>query len=593
MEFPDVLSSATASSDEERRLRLIIEATPNAMLMVDGEGCIVLVNSETEKLFGYRRDELYAMRVDQLIPERFRVHHRDYRQAFFEHPDARAMGAGRHLFGLRSDGTEVPIEIGLNPLETDEGTFVLAAIIDITERKRAEERLREAEAALQENALRREMLAELTHLANHDHLTNLPNRTMLLNHLVDAISGADDTDTEIVVLLLDLDHFKRVNDSLGHHMGDQLLLATSERLQGWVRDDDLVARLGGDEFVLVFSGVPDGKALTPRIEELMQVLLAPVDVQGHELAVTVSMGAVRYPEDGADPTALLKNADTAMYHAKASGRNNFQWFYDAMLDETNDKIAIAAALRQAIEREELTVVYQPLVDLGSGAVVGMEALARWESPELGPIGPDRFIPVAEDSGMIRQLGTWVLLRACRDAQLIQAGLGRPLRLAVNVSPRQFHGPDLWDVVTGVLEETGFDPAWLELEITEGILMDDPYDVIELLKAFRTLGIRIVVDDFGTGFSSLSYLTRFPIDKIKIDRSFIRELNIDDADAAIVDTIIVMAHSLGMTVVAEGVETGEQERYLQRRACDEAQGFRYGPGVSVERFGPVARLNAPI
>lgn len=593
MEFPDVLSSATASSDEERRLRLIIEATPNAMLMVDGEGCIVLVNSETEKLFGYARAELYSMRVDELIPERFRVHHRDYRQAFFAHPDARAMGAGRHLFGLRSDGTEVPIEIGLNPLETDEGTFVLAAIIDITERKRAEERLREAEVALQENALRREMLAELTHLANHDHLTDLPNRTMLLNHLVDAIGRADATSTEIVVLLLDLDHFKRVNDSLGHHMGDQLLLAMSDRLQGWVREDDLVARLGGDEFVLVFSDLPDGKALTPRLEELMQVLLAPVDVQGHELAVTVSMGAVRYPEDGADPTALLKNADTAMYHAKASGRNNFQWFYDAMLDETNDKIAIAAALRQAIEREELTVVYQPQVDLGTGAVVGMEALARWESPELGPIGPDRFIPVAEDSGMIRQLGAWVLRRACRDTLLIQAGLGRPLRLAVNVSPRQFHGPDLWDVVTEVLEETGFDPAFLELEITEGILMDDPYDVIELLKAFRTLGIRIVVDDFGTGFSSLSYLTRFPIDKIKIDRTFVRELNVDDADAAIVDTIIVMAHTLGMTVVAEGVETGEQERYLQRRACDEAQGFRYGPGVSAERFGAVARMNAPL
>jgi EAL domain-containing protein (putative c-di-GMP-specific phosphodiesterase class I) len=264
-----------------------------------------------------------------------------------------------------------------------------------------------------------------------------------------------------------------------------------------------------------------------------------------------------------------------------------------MLDETNDKMAIAAALRAAIDREEITVVYQPLVDLGSGVVIGMEALARWESPELGPIGPDRFIPVAEDSGMIRQLGKWVLRRACRDTLLIQAGLGRKLRLAVNVSPRQFHGPDLWDVVNEVLEETGFDPAWLELEITEGILMEDPYDVIELLKAFRTLGIKIVVDDFGTGFSSLSYLTRFPIDKIKIDRTFVRELGVDDADAAIVDTIIVMAHSLGMAVVAEGVETGDQERYLQRRACDQAQGFRYGPGVTAERFGAVARMNAPI
>jgi diguanylate cyclase (GGDEF)-like protein/PAS domain S-box-containing protein len=589
----DALSSASRSSDEERRLRLIIEATPNAMLMVESEGRIVLVNSETERLFGYSRDELLSMRVDQLIPERFRWLHHGYRQEFFAHPDTRAMGAGRHLFGLRSDGTEVPIEIGLNPLETDEGTFVLAAIIDITERKRAEERLREAEAALQEDALRREMLAEVTHLATHDHLTDLPNRTKLIAYLLNAIEWAERTDTEIVVLLLDLDHFKRINDSLGHHMGDELLLAMSERLQQWVQEGDLVARLGGDEFVLVFSGVPDAKAVTPRIEELMQLVLAPVDLQGHELAVTVSLGAARFPENGTDPTSLLKNADTAMYHAKSSGRNNFQWFYDAMLDETNDKLAIAAALRQAIEHEELSVVYQPQVDLGSGVVVGLEALARWQSPELGPVGPDRFIPVAEDSGMIRPLGEWVLRRACRDTLKIQAELGRQLRLAVNVSPRQFHSPDLWTIVTQVLAETGFDPAWLELEITEGILMDDPYDVIELLRKFRTLGIRIVVDDFGTGFSSLSYLTRFPIDKIKIDRSFVREVDTDDADAAIVDTIIVMAHTLGMTVVAEGVETGDQERYLQRRACDEAQGFRYGPGVPADRFAGMARMVAPI
>ncbi len=588
MEFPDVLAAAATSSDEESRLRLIIEATPNAMLMVDVEGRIVLVNSETERLFGYDRDRLLEMTVDDLIPERFRGHHSHYRKAFFARPDKRAMGAGRDLYGVRSDGTEVPIEIGLNPLETDEGTFVLAAIIDITERKRSEERLREAEAALREDTMRRKLLAEVTHLANHDVLTDLPNRTMLLNHLVEVLTKAESNNHEIVVVLLDLDHFKRINDSLGHHMGDELLLAMSERLQEWVAPGDLVARLGGDEFVIVFRGVPDGKDLNPRIEELLQAVLAPTEVHGHELAVTVSMGAVRYPEDGPDPATLLKNADTAMYHAKASGRNNFQWFYEAMLDETNDRIAIAAALRQAVEREELSVVYQPQIDLGTGQVVGMEALARWESPELGPIGPDRFIPVAEDGGMIRQLGEWVLRRACTDALEIEAALGRPLRLAVNVSPPQFRGGDWWSVVNDVLAETGFDPRRLELEITEGILMDDPYDVIELLKSLRALGIRIVVDDFGTGFSSLAYLTRFPIDKIKIDRSFVRAVARRDADAAIVDTIIVMAHTLGMTVVAEGVETGEQERYLQRRACDEAQGFRYGPGVAVERFADVAR-----
>jgi EAL domain-containing protein (putative c-di-GMP-specific phosphodiesterase class I) len=325
----------------------------------------------------------------------------------------------------------------------------------------------------------------------------------------------------------------------------------------------------------------------------MDVVLAPIDVQGHEIVVTVSMGAVRYPEDGPDPTALLKSADTAMYQAKAAGRNNFQWFFEAMLDEAHDKMAIAAALRQAIEREELAVVYQPQVDLATGEVVGMEALARWESPELGSIGPDRFIPVAEESGMIGLLGQWVLRRACRDALAIQAELGRPMRLAVNVSPRQFHSPDWWTVVNRVLTDTGFDPAWLELEITEGILMEGPHDVVDLLHAFRMLGIRIVVDDFGTGFSSLAYLTRFPIDKIKIDRSFVRAMHVDDTDAAIVDTIIVMAHTLGMAVVAEGVETVDQQRYLHRREADEAQGYLYGPGVPAERFAAAADAVAAI
>jgi diguanylate cyclase (GGDEF)-like protein len=407
---------------------------------------------------------------------------------------------------------------------------------------------------------------------------------MLLNHLVEVIARADREGDELVVLLLDLDHFKRINDSMGHHMGDELLLAMSARLQAWVREGDLVARLGGDEFVIVFGGVPDGKALGPRIEELMQIVLGPVDVHGQELAVTVSMGGVRYPADGGDPATLLKNADTAMYHAKASGRNDFQWFYGAMLDETNDKMAIAAALRPALERDELAVVYQPQVDLDSGRVVGMEALARWSSPELGPVGPDRFIPVAEDSGMIRQLGRWVLGTACRDALAIEAAVGGPLRLAVNVSPRQFHSDEWGSVVTEVLAETGFDPHHLDLEITEGILMDDPYDVIEQLQAFRDLGIRIVVDDFGTGFSSLSYLTRFPIDKIKIDRSFVQHIGQQGESVAIVTAIITLCRAMGLTVTAEGVETEDQKNFLSQTGCSEMQGYLFSRALPEEEIG---------
>ena len=811
----DVLNAGSATSDDEKRLRLVIEATPNAMVMVDVQGNVVLVNSQTEHLFGYDRAELLDMRVEQLIPERFRRRHKGYRNTFLAAPDTRTMGAGRDLYGLRKDGTEVPIEIGLNPLETDDGAFVLASIIDITERKRSEERLlhvveaapnamimvnedgqivlvnsqtersfgyareelltmrvedllpdrfrpnhegfrngffskpdrremgvgrelfgrrkdgteipieiglnpiqvldenfvlasiiditerllvQAAENALRENVLRRSILDSLPfsiiatdakgtivtanpaaekllgyrnhelvgapigsiqgvvdgedlsesgftelnsspgdderewvykrrdgsripvneanaamydddgevsgfltvayditkrieaqafvkHLAHHDFLTDLPNRTRLLDHLVAAIAKAEAARPtgRIVTLLMDLDHFKRVNDSLGHHVGDELLLRMSTRLRECVREDDLVARLGGDEFVVVFGDVDDADTLAVRINELMQAVSAPIDVNGHELIVSASMGGAIYPVDGTDPGSLIKNADTAMYHAKTAGRNNFQWFFESMLDETNDKIALSAALRHALSLDELAVAYQPLVSLETGEVVGMEALARWNSLELGVVSPDRFIPVAEDSGMILQLGEWVLRKACTDAVAIQGEFGRPLKLAVNVSPRQFRNPDWLNSIQRALDDSGFDPENLELEITEGILMDDPRDVIEVLHATRKLGIDIVVDDFGTGFSSLAYLTRFPIDKIKIDRSFVRDLTADDADAAIVDTIIVMAHTLGMKVVAEGIETAGQWDYLRERGCDEAQGYLFSEAVSADRF----------
>lgn len=818
-EARDALSAAARTSDDERRLRLIIEATPNAMVMVDTEGKVVLVNSQTEILFGYSREELLSLRVEQLLPQRFRERHHSFRTAFFHSPDTRSMGAGRDLYGLRKDGSEVPIEIGLNPLETDEGLFVLASIIDITERKRSEERLlhvveaapnamimvnergaivlvnsqtehsfgyerdellgmhvetlipdrfrpnhgsfrkgffakpdrremgagRElfgrrkdgteipieiglnpiqileesfvlasvidiserlvaqatANATRQDTLLRSildslpfsiiatdphgtivtanpaaerllgyrhhelvdfpiavingggdpepghpvadvtagegrewvyrrkdgttipvneaitlmntgdgdgdasgyltvayditkriEAQAEVRHMAHHDVLTNLPNRTTLLNHLVDTIAHAAATGSKLVVLLLDLDHFKRVNDSLGHPVGDELLLRMAERLRGCVRDNDLVARLGGDEFVVVFGPLATDEDLTSRIDGLMDAVQEPIDVNGHELIVTASLGGATYPKDGSDPATLLKNADTAMYHAKTAGRNDFQWFFASMLDETNDKIALTASLRSALGHGELSVVYQPQVALGSGRVVGMEALARWDSPEHGPVAPDRFIPVAEDSGMITQLGEWVLRRACQDAAEIQAELGHPIRLAVNVSPRQFRNRDWLSVVVSALDDSGFDPKALDLEITEGILMANPHEVIDVLHALRDLGIGIVVDDFGTGFSSLAYLTRFPIDKIKIDRSFVRDIVADDADAAIVDTIIVMAHTLGMTVVAEGIETLAQEDYLRQRGCDEAQGFKYAAGTSADRFTAVARAISP-
>jgi diguanylate cyclase (GGDEF)-like protein len=489
-------------------------------------------------------------------------------------PDAPAgdvtPGEGREWVYQRKDGSTVPVNEAITLMNTGDGeaSGYLTVAYDITKRIEAQ--------------------AEVRHMAHHDVLTGLPNRTTLLNHLVESLAQCEIEGSELVVLLLDLDHFKRVNDSLGHPVGDELLLRMAERLRTCVREDDVVARLGGDEFVVVFGPAQADEDLAQRIDELMRAVQAPIDVHGHELIVTASLGGATYPRDGKDPATLLKNADTAMYHAKTAGRNDFQWFFESMLDETNDKIALTASLRQALGRSELSVVYQPQINLESGAVVGMEALARWDSAEHGSVAPERFIPVAEDSGMITELGEWVLRKACREAVVIEAELGRKIRLAVNVSPRQFRQRDWLGVVISALDDSGFDPSSLDLEITEGILMENPQEVIEVLHALRKLGVGIVVDDFGTGFSSLAYLTRFPIDKIKIDRSFVRDITVDDADAAIVDTIIVMAHTLGMVVVAEGIETDAQEHYLRERGCDEAQGFRYAAGRPVDQLVGVVR-----
>jgi diguanylate cyclase (GGDEF)-like protein len=434
---------------------------------------------------------------------------------------------------------------------------------------------------------RRSAEALIQHNAHHDALTGLPNRTLLLDRLEMAMRLARRGGDQVALLLLDLDHFKRINDTLGHHVGDGLLLAVSRQLQGCVRDVDTVARLGGDEFVVVLSGVRSREDLSPILAKIAQAVVAPVTVEGHELVIAPSIGGCLYPADGADTTSLLKHADIAMYHAKAAGRGTMQWFNAAMLEETREKLALGFALRRAIDQRELRIHYQPQVSLRSGKVIGMEALLRWRHPEHGEISPTRFVTIAEETGQILQLGDWVLRNACRDCVRMQKTGGRPLVLAVNVSPRQFRQPDLVERVQEALRDSGLDPAHLELEITETLLMDNPEENAETLRRLRALGIAVAIDDFGTGYSSLSYLTRFPIDKIKIDHSFVRDLATDSADAAVINAIIAMAHSLNIRVIAEGVENDAQKRYLNLRGCDEAQGFLYSAAVPAEQFMALA------
>jgi diguanylate cyclase (GGDEF)-like protein/PAS domain S-box-containing protein len=682
---PQVLASIVDITERKRaeeRLHQVVEAAPNAMIMTNAEGEIVLVNTQAEVSFGYERAELLTMRIDQLVPARHREGHQGDRADYFARPARRDMGAGRELFGLRKDGTEIPIEIGLNPIQIMGEQHVLASVIDITERLLVQEaesadradRLRrsildslpfsiiasdvagtivtanpaaerllgfgrdelvgarvadlragvsaavpllgarptgvdereidyrrkdgttlpvnEAVAPITDErgdvsgflsvaydiTQRREAEAFIRHLAHYDLLTDLPNRTLLLDRLGAEIHAARRRDRRVAVAVLDLDHFKRVNDSFGHHVGDELLLQLGRRLVSHVGPDDVVARLGGDGFALVLTGVEDDAELEARVRGVLDAVPEPFVCIGHELVVTASMGVATFPVGGADPAALLKHAGTAMYHAKTSTRNSFQWFRDSMLDEADDKLALAAGLRHALDSDAITVEYQPQVRLATGEVVGVEALARWHSPDGTTISPDRFIPVAEDNGLIIPLGRRVLRTACHDAVAMSADLGRPLKVAVNVSPRQIHDPEWLDILRAALADSGLPPERLEIEITEGIFMQDPREVVELLETVRALGVAIVVDDFGTGFSSLAYLTRFPIDKLKIDRSFVGNLVCNGTDAAIVDTIIMMAHTLGMDVVGEGVETTAQETYLRERGCDEGQGFLYSRAV---------------
>lgn len=552
-------------SEHERLLRLVSDAAPVldsipfSVLAIDAAGGIVSVNAAAARLIGYTAAELVGKSLGRIDVEPTTTDGGRDRLL------GAASGAERERVYCRKDGELVPVSEAVTPLDGGDldaapaGYLVVA--YDITQRKQAQ--------------------AEVQFLETHDPLTKLPTRGQLLRQLGEAIATAQENGTEVAVLVVDLDHLKRVNDALGLPAGDELLVRIAERLRTWVRSTDVVARLGGDEFAIVLSGLQDAESITSRVDVLLEDLLTTVTIGGHSLAVTVSIGGAVHPPGGSDPAELLKRADLAMEHAKASGRNNFQWFHDDMLEIGYDALTLASALRQALRDGGLSIAYQAQVDVRTGRVVGIEALARWTHPELGEVPPTRFIQIAEDGGMIVQLGGWILRKACRDVASIQRALGRPLRVAVNVSPHQFRSANWLGEIVGALRDAGLEPGQLELEITETVLMDDGSDATDTLDAIRRLGVSIVVDDFGRGYSSLAYLSRLPIDKIKIDRSFVQELAADGEHAPVVDAMIVLAHELEMTVVAEGVETAEQERYLRDRGCDEMQGFYYSRGVPTQ------------
>jgi diguanylate cyclase (GGDEF)-like protein len=427
--------------------------------------------------------------------------------------------------------------------------------------------------------------ARLKHLAYNDQLTALPNRSWFTERLRDELDAAKSARTRVAVIFLDLDRFKDINDTLGHGLGDRMLRMVADRITAVVGDEGLVARMGGDEFIVLVGDDPS----TARLEDLAVRLMAAVDeplvIDGFEQYVTTSVGIAVYPDDGDDAETLIKHADVAMYRAKERGRDTHQFFTPALAAGLRARVAEDRFLRRALARHEFVLHYQPQFELGAGSLCSLEALVRWNHPRLGLIGPDQFIPSAEMSGLIVGLGDWVLETACRQVHAWQA-LAPGLRLAVNLSARQFHQTALVAKIREVLERTGLPADQLELEITESVAMTDAAVSRQILEELRRAGMRLAVDDFGTGYSSLGYLRRFPLDTLKIDKSFVREIMVQRDDATIVRTVIGMAHSLGLSVCAEGVETEPQVAFLRDERCDRVQGFLYGrpmPAEEIERF----------
>ncbi len=452
------------------------------------------------------------------------------------------------------------IQVDHNPMP---GGGYVATYTDITERKQTEARMR--------------------HLAVHDVLTSLPNRTLFLDRLRQALLSARRFQRGVTVLFVDLDRFKDINDHFGHDVGDLMIQEMGQRLSRIIRDSDTAARLGGDEFAIIQTDVQNIEDTIVLAQRIIDELAQPFDCRGIRLHSTASVGITLFPEDGENPEQLVKNADMAMYAAKAEGRNNYRFFLPSMHERVKERKTIEEDLRNALEQDQLELYYQPKVDCRTERVVGAEALVRWNHPQRGLILPGEFISVAEECGLINRLGAWVLQRACKQTRAWRDSLFSDFRIAVNLSPAQFQDAELVNSVTEIVKETSLPAGTLELEITESILMNNPEKAVSTLEELKKLGVLIAIDDFGTGYSSLNYLKRFPVTSIKIDRSFVNDIHVDVDDKAIVDAVIGLGHSLNLEVVAEGVEEIEQLVYLQEKGCNFIQGYLFSKPLPASTF----------
>jgi diguanylate cyclase (GGDEF)-like protein/PAS domain S-box-containing protein len=551
---------------EQERARVTLDSIGDAVLTTDTAGNIGYLNAVAEKMTGWSREEAAGRpltEVFHIVDHVTRQPARNPAKMALAENKTVSMAAGVVL--IRRDGSEVGVEDSAAPIHDRDGKVSGAVLVfhDVT--------------------VSRGMTEKMAHLAQHDALTDLPNRVLLNERIAQAIALARRHGRKAAVLFLDVDRFKHVNDSLGHAMGDKLLLSVATRLLACVRVSDTVSRQGGDEFLVLLPDIERSQDAARFAAKMLAAQAMPHPIDGKELHVTMSIGIGLYPDDGQDADTVIKSADIAMYHAKENGRNNYQFFAQDMNTRVVERLSIESGLRGALERGEFTLLYQPKMNLESGALIGTEALIRWQHPVRGTILPEQFISIAEDCGLIVPIGSWVLREACRQAKTWEDEGLKAVPVAVNISAVQFRHEDFLEEVRGILTETGLDPHCLELELTESVLMQDAGATGRTLRALKTMGVQLAVDDFGTGYSSLSYLTQFPIDILKIDQSFVRKMLRNANDASIISAVIGMGRTLNQRVIAEGVETEEQLRFLQARQCSEGQGYYFSHPLNTEDF----------
>lgn len=554
------LSVEKAAREQLQLARKVFEVNSEAIMVTDTENRIVQVNAAFQVITGYEESEVLGHDPKILGSGR---HDSSFFRGMWQALIERGHWSGE-IWDRRKDGSEYPKWVRIDTIHDASGciTHYVTVFSDISERKASEERIR--------------------HLAQHDALTGLPNRFTLAAHLEHALARAERSKEAIGLMFIDLDNFKSVNDTLGHHVGDRLLCEVAKRISRSVRKSDIVARIGGDEFVVVLESFKERSDEGLVAQKIIDQLARPVMIDGHALHTTPSIGIAIYPNDGVCAEDLMKNADVAMYHAKSAGRNNYQFYTEYMNQAAAVRAKMETRLRAALAGDEFLLHFQPQINLVTRKVSGVEALIRWQNKDLGLVSPVDFIPLAEEVGLIVQISAWVLKHACATAKTWQ-DQGVPFEcVSVNISPQEFRQRNFPEMVESILRETGLPAACLELEITESTVMDSAEATVEMLRRLKALGITLAIDDFGTGYSSLAYLKRFPIDRLKIDRSFIRDLETDSSDAAIASAVIALAHSLGLKVVAEGVETQGQASFLQSRGCDSVQGYLFSRPVLAEQ-----------